>query len=533
MGSSFIQAVDAQAAIHPDSVAFCNSRGESITYAQLKHCSDVLACRIACSDHIEAGIPIVVYGHKSPSMLVTFLACAKSGHAYVPVDVVYPRDRVGSIIAQLGQTVAFDTTGALGDVLGGQVPCPLFGRSAFEEFDAHDAMRVGPQPAVQETASVKLQPVGHDDTFYILFTSGSTGTPKGVEVTTGCVDGFFRWLSTCEYSQREPEEHRIWFNRSPFTFDVSLTDMVAGLTFGDTLYALEDEAEKSLALAFESFADSGVTDWVSTPSFVEQCLADDSFDARLLPHLKRMLLAGEVLRPETVRMAQARFPGLRVFNGYGPTESTDLVTLCEITPGMLEQDRSLPIGYAKPGSRLVVLDPDTLEELPDGEHGELFVIGDTVARGYWRRDDLTEAAFRACPEPLAGGQRTYRTGDEVTRDPDGLYYYHGRYDLQIKLHGYRIELGDIESTLAALPEVHMACVLPVMRDGAISHLVALVVPSDLQAPRGFALTKHLKRAMRERIPSYMIPRAFKYVDTFPLNPSGKADRKALAALVGD
>lgn len=520
MASTFVEAVDTRALTSPQAVAFRNSRGETITYEQLKRQSDALACRIAGNAVVPAGAPVVVYGHKSPLMLACFFACVKSGHAYVPVDVVYPRDRVASIIGQLGETVAFDTTGVAADILGGGELCPILGLEAFEGLD-------------EEPPGTPDCTIGFDDTFYILFTSGSTGTPKGVEVTTECVDGFFRWLSTCEYSDRTPDEHRIWFNRSPFTFDVSLTDMVAGLTFGDELFALEDEAEKSLALAFESFAGSGVTDWVSTPSFVEQCLADEKFNANLLPDLRRMLLAGEVLRPETVRMAQRRFPGLRVFNGYGPTESTDLVTLCEITQDMLGQDRSLPIGYAKPESRLVVLNPETLEEVPDGEHGELFVIGNTVARGYWRRDDLTQAAFHACPESLACGKRTYRTGDEVTREASGLYYYHGRYDLQIKLHGYRIELGDIESTLAALPEVHMACVLPVLRDGSISHLVALIVPSDLDAPRGFELTKRLKRAARESIPSYMIPRAFKYVDTFPLNPSGKADRKALAALIGD
>ena len=252
-----------------------------------------------------------------------------------------------------------------------------------------------------------------------------------------------------------------------------------------------------------------------------------------MPNLKRMLLAGEVLRPETVRLAQKRFPGLRVFNGYGPTESTDLVTLCEITPEMLGADRALPIGYAKTGSQLLVLDPVSLEPLPDGEHGELFVVGNTVATGYWQRDDLTQAAFGCCPQQLAGQSRSYRTGDEVTREPDGLYYYHGRYDLQIKLHGYRIELGDIESALCALPEVHMACVLPSMRDGAISHLVALLVLADPNEKAGFALTKRLKAALRTTIPSYMVPRAFKYVDAFPLNPSGKADRKALAALITD
>lgn len=526
--SALVKAIDEQGSLNPDVVAFCNSRAESITYSQLKTRSDALATWIAGCDDIPEGVPIVVYGHKSPFMLVSFLACVKSGHAYVPVDVVYPRDRVASIIEQLGSTVAIDTTGSSAAILGDGALCPLFGLEIFE-----DSMADGTCPSdgsAPSESGASPAGVGFDDTFYILFTSGSTGTPKGVEVTTECVDGFYRWLSTSEYAS---EGRRIWFNRSPFTFDVSLTDIAVGLTRGDTMFALEDEAEKSLALAFESFAGSGVTDWVSTPSFVEQCLADDSFDAQLLPDLERMLLAGEVLRPETVRMAQSRFPGLRVFNGYGPTESTDLVTLCEITPAMLEQDRSLPIGYAKAESHLVVLDPETLEEVPDGQSGELFVIGNTVARGYWGREDLTEAAFRACPERLTQGRRSYRTGDEVTRDEDGLYYYHGRYDLQIKLHGYRIELGDIESTLGALPEVHMVCVLPVIRDGSISHLVALIVPSDPDAPRGFELTKRLKRAAREVIPSYMIPRSFKYVDAFPLNPSGKADRKALAALIGE
>ena len=523
MGSSYVNAIDAQADRVPAKVAFRNSRGEHITYAQLRERSDALARWLAANDAVPAHAPVIVYGHKSPYMLVCFLACVKSGHAYVPVDVVYPSERIASIASQLGATAALDTTGALPGLLGkARASCPC-----FDVRELAAALEEAPGGIAPDAAPM---PLGPADTFYILFTSGSTGTPKGVEVLTECVDNFSDWMLSSEFAV---EGERSWFNRSPFTFDVSLTDMAAGLTRGDTLFALEDEAEKSMAHSFSALAESGVTEWVSTPSFVEQCLADPSFNAELLPHLARMLLAGEVLRPETVRMAQQRFPGLRVFNGYGPTESTDLVTLCEILPDMLEHDRSLPIGYAKPGSRLVVLDPDTLEELPCGQHGELFVIGNTVARGYWGREDLTQAAFGACPSELADSMRSYRTGDEVTRAPDGLFYYHGRYDLQIKLHGYRIELGDVESSLCALPEVHMACVLPVMRDGAISHLVAFIVAAQGAGPAGFALTKQLKRELRRAVPSYMVPRSFKYVDAFPLNPSGKADRKALAALVAE
>ncbi|MBR0404808.1 MAG: D-alanine--poly(phosphoribitol) ligase subunit DltA [Eggerthellaceae bacterium] len=521
MASRLQAAIDAQAQRVPQKTAFYNSRGESITYSELKRQSDALAHWIAKNDSITPKTPLVVYGHKSPLMLVCFMACVKSGHAYVPVDVVYPRDRVASIIGQLGPTVVLDTIGTIPQLLEDALERPCFDVTELQAELADELC------AAQDAT---LEGVGENDLFYILFTSGSTGTPKGVQITTECVDNFSKWLMDSEFAV---DEERIWFNRSPFTFDVSLTDMAAGLTRGDTLFALEDEADKSLALAFEALGTSDATEWVSTPSFVDQCLADESFDAQLMPNLKRMLLAGEVLRPETVRLAQKRFPGLRVFNGYGPTESTDLVTLCEITPEMLSADRALPIGYAKPDSQLLVLDPVSLEPLPDGEHGELFVVGNTVATGYWQRDDLTQAAFGCCPQQLAGQSRSYRTGDEVTREPDGLYYYHGRYDLQIKLHGYRIELGDIESALCALPEVHMACVLPSMRDGAISHLVALLVLADPNEKAGFALTKRLKAALRTTIPSYMVPRAFKYVDAFPLNPSGKADRKALAALITD
>lgn len=517
MGLHFVEAVDAQAARVPNKTAFCNSRGESIAYAELKRRSDSLAGWIAANPRIPVKAPLVVYGHKAPAMLACFLACAKSGHAYVPVDVVFPRERIASIIGQLGPTAVFDTLDALPGLLGDALSCPCFDT---EQIESACTQGLEAPPARMRTAG--------NDSFYILFTSGSTGTPKGVDVSAECLDNFSSWLSGSEFAVKG---ERIWFNRSPFTFDVSITDMGAGLTRGDTMFALEDEAEKSLALAFEAFAGSGITDWVSTPSFVEQCLADESFDASLLPNLRRMLLAGEVLRPETVRLAQRRFPGLRVFNGYGPTESTNLVTLCEILPGMLDQNRPLPIGYAKEGSTLLVLDPATLEPMPRGKHGELVVVGNTVANGYWRRDDLTQAAFHACPAHLAQGKRSYRTGDEVSLGDGGLFYYHGRYDLQVKLHGYRIELGDIEATLCALPEVHMACVLPAWRDGAISHLVALIVPANLDAPRGFALTKKLKRDMRESVPTYMVPRAFRYLDSFPLNPSGKADRKALAALI--
>lgn len=532
MRSTFLEAIDKQAASHPDIVAFENSCGESITYAQMKNASDALACWIAANDSIVSGVPIIVYGHKSPLMPVCFLACAKSGHAYVPVDIVYPRDRVASIIDQIEGTFVLDTTDGVID--WGEIPncAPVVDRATLERLSAAE---------VSEKALASLDGVKGDDAIYILFTSGSTGKPKGVQLTVAHVDMFAEWLGDVlvpldgeapRSGMGDGRGKRVWFNRAPFSFDVSVTDMAGGMTVGDTSFSLTGEDEDSLRGMFEALSASGLTDWISTPSFVDQCLADESFDEELLPDLRRALLAGEVLRPETVREFQRRFPKLRVFNGYGPTEA-GFVSICEITQEMLDSGRSLPIGYAKPDVDFVVLNPETLERVPNGSLGELFLIGPTIALGYWKLPEQTEAGFRSCPAEYCSepGIRAYRTGDECSVEDDGLAYYHGRLDLQVKLHGFRIELGDIESALAKLPEVHMACVLPVYKDGTLSHLAAVAVLADHVTERGFAMTKRLKADLRATLPKYMIPRVFKYLDDMPLNPNGKADRKALARLL--
>lgn len=520
--STYALAVDRQARLCPDRVAFFNSSGESITYSELKRASDALALWLAACDRVPGSAPLIVYGHKSPLMLVCFFAAVKAGHAYVPVDTVYPFERVANIASQIGATAVLDTTGACGfdeGALGAAV------------VDVPAAVAGLPAGEADPDALAALPTLGALDTYYILFTSGSTGTPKGVQVPRDSLDNFNDWVAAT-VAAPDGDAPRVWFNRAAFSFDLSLTDLVCGLAQGDTLFALDSPAEASLAETFAALSAAGVTDWVSTPSFVGQCLADPSFNRELLPGLRRILVVGETLPPATVRGAKERFDGLVFINGYGPTESTDFIAYTEIDDEMLASDAPLPIGRVKPNMDLFVLDPETLQEVPVGSAGELFIAGDTVATGYWGRPEQTAAAFASCPAHLARGRRSYRTGDEVTLDETGMLHFHGRLDLQIKLHGFRIELGDIESTLAGLPQVRAAAVLPVVRDGAVARLAAFVVPADLDAPRGFALTRELKAAAREKLPDYMIPSSFKYLDDMPLNQNGKADRKALAALLG-
>ena len=520
--SKYLDAVDAHACVSPDTFVFRNSVGQTLTYGQLQARSNALALFLHRLEDLPEHAPVIVFGHKSPYMLVAMHACAKAGHPYVPLDAIYPADRVANIISQIGDTLVFDTSSGALDwaSLDLDKRPQIVGLSEIEELSARDT-------SVEEVETLPgLDPT---DVIYIIFTSGSTGAPKGVEVMSECVDGFLAWLDEI-YNFAEPGG-RIWFNRAAYSFDLSVTDLVYAPAHGDTCFALEGPAETSLAEAFSALSESHITDWVSTPSFLDQCLADESFGPDLLPDLKRMLFVGETLRPVTVELAKKRFGDLSIYNGYGPTESCDFVSLCEIDDEMVSSGTSLPVGYAMEGMELAVLDPETLERKPDGEPGELFILGHTVAKGYFGRPDLTDAAFHSCPESIAKGRKSYRTGDEMTKGPDGLYYFHGRLDLQIKLHGFRIELGDIESRLSAIPIVQSVCVVPVIRDGVTHHLCACVVVADTDL-KGLKLTRKLKGELAETLPAYMIPTTFKYLDELPLNNNGKIDRKALAQAYG-
>ncbi|MBQ9069401.1 MAG: amino acid adenylation domain-containing protein [Eggerthellaceae bacterium] len=541
--SRFVDQVDRWGVVRPKSVAFCNSAGEQITYGQLKEQSDALACALSALPEQAQGAPVVVFGHKSPFMIVCFLACAKAGCAYVPADVCFPLARIDAICAQLGGAVVLDTSNdGLGSVESALRIVALEELRAMATAPAGlstDAQPAESAPSVPESVAQSLsdqgsgaisdgalEPAHGDDTFYILFTSGSTGAPKGVEVTVDCVDNFCDFMT----SQFTSEEPQVFFNRVPFSFDVSLTDMALGLTRGDKLFALVEESERSYAALFDAVSSSNATWWISTPSAIEMCLADPAFSQALMPRLHTVFLAGEVLKPQTVRELYDRFPQVRVMNAYGPTESTDIVSWCWIEPSMLDGDAPLPIGRAKTGTQLLVLDPETLQPVPNGARGELFIVGDTVAKGYFGRPDLTDAAFGCCPPELSGGQRSYRTGDEVLLSDDGFLYYFGRLDQQVKVHGYRIELGEVESVLAAQPQIAAVCVVPAMRNGAIAHLVAFAVPVAGVAG-DFALTRVLKAQAGQVLPDYMIPRSFRYVESLPQNANGKYDRKALAEIL--
>ena len=530
--SAYVQAVDGFGLSQPDALAFRNSQGEAITYGTLKQASDALAARLMAFDPQCA--PVVVYGHKSPMMLVAFFACAKSGRAYVPIDVMYPDLRVLDIMSQLGTPLVLNTTA--------QDIAPLVEQASdcWDCSDVAHAMGDG----VDDTLAAQLSCVSDGNTFYILFTSGSTGRPKGVEVTAECVDNFWRWMLDtfgADEADRGVHAHkqRVFFDRAPFSFDLSVTDLVLGLGAGDTMFALTEDDEADLARAFAALRTSNLEFWVSTASFAEMCLRDPSFNRDMLPAVKTFFFVGETLKNDTAAKLLERFDGCEVINGYGPTESTDLVTATAITPEMAASPDPLPVGTPRPGTELFILDPETLEPVAVGQPGELFIVGDTVAKGYFGRPDLTEAAFRSCPEDIACGRRSYRTGDKAFLDETGMLHFRGRLDFQIKLHGFRIELGEIEAALCRLDGVEAACVLPIERRGSISHLTACVaMPGacaegalDGDAAARFDMTQRIKDDLRATLPEYMVPRKVVVFDQLPLNMNNKVDRNRLRELV--
>ena len=261
--------------------------------------------------------------------------------------------------------------------------------------------------------------------------------------------------------------------------------------------------------------------WVSTPSFADLCLAEPTFNASRLPRLEAFLFCGETLRCATAAKLLERFPQAKVINTYGPTESTVCVTQVEVTAAMA-QGAALPLGRAKPGTHLAIQSP-TGELLPEGEPGEIVILGDTVGAGYFRRPDLTQAAFFDT-QWQGRPTRAYRTGD-IGWLRQGMLYFGGRGDGQIKLHGYRIELGDIEENLLKLPGIRRAAVLPSLREGSVKSLVGFVEGQAEGAP--LEASRRIKDQLRQQLPAYMVPKKIVFLDHLPVNANGKTDRKAL------
>ena len=475
---------------------------EQVSFAALNRMSDAFAAYLRRTLP-DDGRPVMLYGHKQSVLPACMFGALKAGRGYIPVDTTYPPDRAAQILRDAQPAVLVDLCAA--------------GLSAEHTLCEAELAQILTQPAPSAPRSGWIRP---EQTAYLLFTSGSTGTPKGVQITAGNLAAFHAGAKP--WFARLPEGGA-FLNEISYSFDVSVCALYEALSRGMTLWTADRQTLESPQALFALLRAAKPDAWVSTPSLAEFCIHSAQFCAELMPQVRQFLFCGEVLTKKLAAELMRRFPGVPVINAYGPTETTVFVTGVEITRDMLDADEPLPIGRPFETVQAIIAD-DHGRPLPDGEAGELLVLGEAVSPGYLGRPELNEALFFRTEDGLRG----YHTGD-LCRMADGMLYYLGRLDGQIKLNGFRVELEDVEQNLVKLPNIARAAVLPVWQDGRVTALTAFVLLEKPDGESALQRARRIKTALAGRLPSYMIPRKILAVDSFPLNTNGKIDKKQLAA----
>lgn len=499
-------------------IAFKSRKGE-INYQQLWDISGRIACMIQdlMQDDKE---PVIVYGHKDPLMIACFIACVRSGRAYCPVDVNTPTDRMRGIVEKIGNPLVVLVEGA-GLSMGIEESKKFGGaRWIVDNETISEVLK-------HEPSDVELVQCKGDDNFYIIFTSGTTGTPKGVQITSDNLNNYLKWAVTLAGGI---EEHSYFLNQAPYSFDLSVMDLYLSLATGGTVISVDSELQKQSGELMKYLTENEINYWVSTPSFSSVCLAEKDFNGLNLPGIKSFLFCGEPLLNSTALELINRFPNSNVINTYGPTESTVCVTEIKIDAEMASRSEPLPVGKVKEGSEIIL----------DEKTSEIIIIGDTVSPGYYKEPDLNSNSFFIVDLLLHGKDagvastykspaiaRAYRTGDKGHFGSDGLLYCDGRLDNQIKLHGYRMELEDIESNLEKIPGVIRGTVAARWTFGRADYLTAFIIRDETLIEGDYLGRKRIREAMRKVMPSYMVPKRVIFVDELPMTVNGKLDRNKL------
>ena len=457
-----------------------------------------------CKHDLPRTTPVVIYGAKESDILAVMHAALKIGAPYVPVDTLYPVDRLLHIIGQVKAGLVFNFSSR-----------PVKGN--FKVVEAACLPKL--YEAYQGKVSNRAHWVRPEDICYILFTSGSTGKPKGVQIARRNIECFVDWYKG--FCPVNPAT--VALNQVSYSFDVSVMPLYMYLAQGATLLSVDGEMLRDFKLLEKVFAASNLTDWVSTPALFDICVFANAFNGTLLPRLKRFSFAGEIMTKKLVQTVWERFgQEAEVINGYGPTETTVLLTACKVTKAMVDSDASIPIGTINPALGYLIAD-ERGKGVLRGDKGELLVWGGSVGAGYYQNPEQTAKNFFQTET----GSRGYRTGDLVY-ESNGLIYYTERRDFQIKLNGYRIEPDDISSNINNFPYVQNSIVLPVTEEGRIAYLAAYVQLKDgTETVSPLKLTIKIKKDLKEVVPVYMIPKKIIIVKCFPLNVNGKIDRKKL------
>jgi D-alanine--poly(phosphoribitol) ligase subunit 1 len=440
--------------------------------------------------------PIIIYGEKQANFPVAILVMLHLNIPYVSIDAVFPENRIKSIQET---TKACGFINLTNNYLN--LDCTIFIDKEFNLIKNNE---------ISEAKEIDLT---IENLSYVLFTSGSTGVPKGVQITRKSLNNFLNWYLTWPILQKD----NVYMNQATFSFDVYWCDFFGAFHFGSLLVLNDLVVLKTPDLFLKRFESNLATTLFCTPSFISMYLTLPSFNQSNYPSFKHICLIGEDLPSITVKKLRKAFPDLKIINSYGPTETTCVITYIEITDDILNSEKSLPIGYCKPDTEVII---DNSDKNPSLE-GELIIVGDNVSIGYCNRNDLNKEKYFTL-----NGKRAYRTGD-LGYFKENILYFTGRIDNQIKLNGYRIELDEITNVLLKYPEISNAAVIPLKAGNAVKKIVAYV---SFKSIVNFEVNDVLKKYLQEYIPIYMVPSEIIVLDELPLNTNYKTDKKALLEL---
>jgi amino acid adenylation domain-containing protein len=476
-----------RARLHPSTVAVEHG-GETLSYAELDQRADGLALHLRTLG-VSAETLVGLCLGRGAEQVVAALAVLKAGGAYVPLDPTYPRERLAYMVQDSGLKV-------------------LVTRRGFDEGLTTEAVSVvyldEPVPAVAGERDAAC--VTPENLAYVIYTSGSTGRPKGVALTHGGLSNLV--AAQLRAFGVRPNERVLQF--AAFSFDASVSEFFVTLLAGATLVLADAESLLPGKALAEFLERRSVTMATLPPS------ALSNMPRAKAGTLMKLVTAGEPLTPGA--LAAWVGDGREIINAYGPTETT----VCATTGVCDHDDETITIGRPIDSTEVYILGED-FQLVPTGVTGELYVGGRGLARGYVNLPALTAEKFG--PDPFSGrsGARLYRTGDLARWTSDGRVEFIGRRDHQVKLRGFRVELGEVESVLGRHPSVVETAVVARADGPHGTRLVAYVVPNTTGGVEPHALLGFL----REYLPDYMAPRAYVFLDAFPRTPAGKVDRKAL------
>ncbi len=477
---------------HADSL--CLISGErQLTYAQVDQTALALA-RGLIRHGIGPGHVVGLWMPRGADLLIAQIAIAKTGAAWLPFDADAPPERIAECLTDC-KAQALITDEGFAKRAAGRMPCDILMEDDL--IDSSDNFKVDARAAGATP----------DHPAYMIYTSGSTGKPKGIVITGRNICHYLRSANEV-YGLTQTD---IVFQGASLAFDLSMEEIWIPYMVGACLYVASPDLMGDVDRLPDVMEAAGITVLDTVPTLLSMLTRD-------IASLRIIILGGEACPPIIAnRWCKS---GRHIFNSYGPTEATVVATIAEVQP-----DQPVTIGTPIPNYTCYVVD-ENLQLLGPGVEGELLIGGPGIAKGYLRRPDLTDEKFIFNPfAPNGPDPRLYRSGDAVVIDANGALLFKGRIDDQVKIRGFRVELGEIENRLSALPTITQACVV-LRQDQGLDQLVAFLVTENKSAINA----RNLRAALMEKLPAYMVPARYEWIEALPRLSSGKANRGVLKTL---